>query len=276
MEKARFYETMGVPVPELAGSTSEWFRWQGFDTYVFTDNLGRIFVEAHQQNFVRSIFGLSAALNVVFTPQPENRVLVELGGAMWGDKIAAGAVGLLFLHPLLLTAAFGAWNQSQLDGKVYGHINNYLYTRTGRQPLFQPAAPYYPYADYPGTPAYYNYPPTTPPAGYGYGYYSQGYAPQGQQPPVPYNWPPQPATPPRRASWFDEQGMQPAFADSVNRAATWQAAIADGVINQAEIEAQEKLVAELQSKAEDTLSTDQKIKLAEILSEMNTLEKIAA
>ncbi len=272
MSNARFYDTKGVTPQELAGSVSEWFRYQDFDTYMYTDPNGRIFVEAHRQNFIRSILGLSAALNVVFTPQGENRVLVELGGALWGDKIVAGAVGFFLFPPLIVTAAIGAWQQGQLDEQLFKHLSDYIFSRTGQYPTTSMAMPYAPYTNYPVTPAYYNYPAA--PQGFDQGYYSYGYAPDGQSPPPATAWP-QPDSITQKASWFDQESMQNIFSASVSRMLTWQKAMEDGVINSDELQSQERLVADLQKQTEDTLNTEQKIKLAEILQEMTNLESAA-
>jgi|GEM_PF-897842 len=272
MSNARFYDTLGVTSQDLAGSVSEWFRYQGFDTYNSTDPNGRIFVEGHRQNFVRSILGLSAALNVVFTPQAEGRVLVELGGALWGDKIGAGAVGFFLFPPLIVTAAIGAWQQSKLDEELFTHLSNYIFSRTGQYPTISVANPYAPYTNYPTTPAYYNYPAA--PQSFDNGYYSYGYAPEGQQPPPSGDWP-QPTSTTQKASWFEPESMQNIFSASVSRMMTWQKAMEDGVINSDELQSQERLVADLQKQAEDSLNTEQKIKLAEILQEMTNLESTA-
>jgi hypothetical protein len=256
MAQACFFGTNGLPLPELSGVAAQWFQSQGFGTYVYTDPIGRIFVDAHKESLGRSIFGLSLALTVAFSQPQEGQMLVEFGGGIWGDKLVSGAVGLLFFQPLLVTSIVGAWQQSRLDDNVSSFLNTYIYQRTGRFPTYAPAIP-----------LWQNQGIATPPPPPS-NYYQTGYAPQG----LPSTQWPEPGFIPPRASWFDVESAHQVFFATYSRMPTWQAAIADGAIQPEEIKAQEKLIAELHGQAEVNLSSPQRMMLNEIMADMDALE----
>jgi hypothetical protein len=262
MFQACYFENNGLSIPELADATARWFADRGFSANVYPDPYGRTLVEAHKEDLGRSIFGLAAALTVAFTMQDNDRVLVEFGGGVWGDKVASGAVGFFLFPPLLITSLVGAWQQNKLDDEVTAYLNTYIFQRTGRYPQYAPAVPY---APYPVQPPNYSAP------GNWQGYYNPGYAPQGEQPPA--GWP-TPQTTYGRATWFDAATLQPVFNTTYSHMPTWQSAIADGVIKPEEIEAQEKLVAQIQGDAEVNLDNAQRIMLASILSDFDKLEQL--
>ncbi|MDM8549364.1 hypothetical protein QUF72_04765 [Desulfobacterales bacterium HSG2] len=53
-------------------------------------------------------------------------VNVEIGAGRWIDKAAAGAVSMLILWPLAVTAGIGAWRQANMPGRIFGHVAEYL------------------------------------------------------------------------------------------------------------------------------------------------------
>jgi hypothetical protein len=103
------------------------------------DQAGRTVVQAHKEGFLRTIFGLTNALTVTLTERPTGQLVVDLGGAAWGNKAAAGAVGLLLVPPVFFTTALGAWRQSKLDDRVYEVIGAYIQTRSGQPPTYATA-----------------------------------------------------------------------------------------------------------------------------------------
>jgi len=267
MPQARFYDLQNLTVPELAGVATDFFRRDNFNAGFQTDPSGRTILQVGKQDGARFILGLAYSLTVVFTPQPDGKVLIELGGESWGDKIASGAIGAFLVPPLLFTAAYGAWQQTQLDDRFWNFVDGFIYNRTGRPPQWVVAVPYY------NDPAQWPPSPPPPPAGYqAYQNSSYNYA-QGR-PPAPYPVPNAPVAISRRASWFDPATMQPVFNQQVGRMASWQAVMADGVINYEELNGQQAQVDKLQKKAEEMLDTDAKIKLAEVLTEVGRLEQL--
>ena len=282
MTQARFYTITNLPLSEIAGAAADFFRQDGFDTNVFTDFANRTVLQVGKERGARFLFGLAYSLTVIMTPQPDGRVLVELGGESWGDKVGSGVVGAIFFAPLLFTAAYGAWQQSELDDRFWGFLDNYIYNRTGQPPQPVNAVPYYnnstpaPQGDY--GPFYSSPPPAPPSQPYNYQAYQNytyGYAPQGGPQPaytVP-NIKTQPAFP-HKSSWFDDAGMQPIFEQQVGKMASWQTVIADGVITYQELNQQQDRVQQLQQHAEQLLDTNAKLKLAETLHELGRLEQL--
>jgi hypothetical protein len=274
MSAARFYEIGNLPLGEVANAAAGFFGRQDFMVNSYTDYNGRTIIQLNKQNGVRFIFGLAYSLTVVLAPQPDGRLLVELGGETWGDKIASGAVGVLLLPPLMFTAAYGAWQQSELDQNFWNFLDGFIYQRTGQPSRFYPATPIYNpgqtnwgqqnqgmYAPPPGANPNPSY------SAYQNQYY--GYAAQQPQPAAPT---PPPYQYPQRTNWFDPTSSQPVFDQQVGRMASWQAAIADGVITPAELNAQQERVDKLQKMTDDRLDNDQKLLLAEAISEINKLE----
>src|SRR5262245_13070719 len=51
---------------------------------------------------------------------------VEVFGGKWLDKVAVGAVSLVVLWPLLITAGVGAWKQNALLDEVYRTVSTFL------------------------------------------------------------------------------------------------------------------------------------------------------
>lgn len=293
MTQARFYTTHGVPVPELAAAAADFFRRDSFDAGFQTDYAGRTVLKIGKENTGRFILGLNFALTVVFTPQPDNRVLVELGGESWTDKIVGGALGAFFIFPLLFTAAYGAWKQSELDDQFWGFLDGHIQQRTGQWPNPIPAVPYLNAPDSQtngwqmGNLGEWNYapPPPPPPAGtpmpgfqayqnYNYGFVAPTQPQQGY-PPQP-TWAPAPMAGnlSQRISWFSSDNMQPIFDQQVGRMASWQAVMADGVINYDELNQQQERVTTLQQRTEEMLETDARISLVEAMRELGKLEQL--
>jgi hypothetical protein len=193
--------------------------------------------------------------------------LVELGGSDWTDKIVSGAIGALWITPLLFTAAFGAWKQSDLGNRVWDFLNGYIYNRTGQPANSVIAVPYYN-----GVP---NYNPNIPPPP-GVYYPSANYTSS-----VRDGFPPADARPSAGAtrptgsqdrSWFDPITMEPIFDQQIGRMASWQKAMEDGKIVDEEVQEQTEKVEKLRQSVEEKLDTNQKIKLAEVIASLEKLE----
>jgi hypothetical protein len=276
MNNARIYDPHAIPVPELANYVAGWFQNQEYQVGYRMDNWGRTIVQVYKSGFWRSVFGFRMALTTVFTPQSDGKVIVELGGETWDDKLIVGAVGFLVMPPLVLTAAIGAWQQSELDEQVWRVLADYIYSRTGQNPNPIVAVPYaYGYT----VPGGY-----TPPAEQQYqGYYSTGYAPQTADfstAPVPANpaeWPAATSATTSNGnvtSWFEIDNTIPAFSIGFTKLATWQKAIEDDKILDEEIEGQARLVESLREESKNLLDESQKTKVIEIIAIMERLEQM--
>ncbi|MFB3766046.1 MAG: hypothetical protein ACE14P_12480 [Methanotrichaceae archaeon] len=129
MVETRTFYAIGVDQRDLANMVSNWLKIHDFESQIVDLTDGRIAVQARQPESWRSILGMSSALNITFATRG-NDIIVETDAGKWADKIAVGAVGAFIIHPLLITAAYGAWKQSQLPDRVFGVIEQYL---KGRQ-----------------------------------------------------------------------------------------------------------------------------------------------
>jgi len=85
-------------------------------------------VQVSKRGSWRKVIGMSTALNVLLD-HDGTALTVEIGAGRWIDKAAAGSVSL-FLWPLAVTAAIGAWNQTKMPEKVFSFINQQLDKRT--------------------------------------------------------------------------------------------------------------------------------------------------
>lgn len=265
VDQARFYETHGLETTELANALADWFRLQEFEWRTYSDPSGRYVLQIRKQSTGRTILGLNYALTVSFKSQDDGRTLIELGGADWTDKIVSGAIGLFFLTPLLFTAAYGAWQQGELNNRVWEFLNGYIFNRTGKPANSVTAVPYYT-----GVPGYNpNVPP--PPGAY---YPAASYAPTGMGGFPPVTTGEARPTGSQDGSWFDPATMQPIFDQQIGRMASWQQAMADGKIVDEEVKEQTEKVDRLRQQVEEKLSTEQRIKFAEVVSTMERLETL--
>ena len=130
MGESRVFYAAGMDQKDLAGMVSSWLKVNDFNSQVVDLPNDKVAVQARQPESWRSILGMSSALNITFTKRG-NDLIVETDAGKWADKIAVGAVGAFILHPLLITAAYGAWKQSQLPDKIFGIIDQYLKEKQG-------------------------------------------------------------------------------------------------------------------------------------------------
>jgi len=124
MADRRIYSAPGIDVRSLADAISNWFKARDFETQVMMAPGGGYMIQARQPSTWRSVLGLSSALLVILTPRGES-LEVTTAAAKWADKVAVGAIGLV-IHPLLITAGYGAWKQSRLPDWVFEMISHYL------------------------------------------------------------------------------------------------------------------------------------------------------
>ena len=134
MAESRTFYASGIDQKDLARMVSGWLQINDFKSQIVDLPEGIVAVQARQPESWRSILGMSSALNITFTKRGSD-LIVETDAGKWADKIAVGAVGAFILHPLLITAAYGAWKQSQLPDRVFGVIEQYLKEKQGTSRL---------------------------------------------------------------------------------------------------------------------------------------------
>ena len=124
MEK-RSYPVKNFPVNKLAESLEEWYHSMGFETQVMSTQFRGLIIQARKEGFLRSVVGMSTAITVTLD-QKETYLLIEVGGANWADKAAAGAIGLVVFWPTLISAGFGAYEQGRVLKQSWDVIHRYI------------------------------------------------------------------------------------------------------------------------------------------------------
>lgn len=152
MSDFRSYNAPNLDLNALTTALTGWLRSQKFDGQVLGLSDG-VQVQARQTEGWRKLSGASAAMNVTMRKLGD-ALNVEIGAGQWGDKAAAGAVGMFLLWPLAFTAAYGAWQQNKLPDRILAFIDQFIATggqgmdvgtsfgRVGAPPPGTPAAPF--------------------------------------------------------------------------------------------------------------------------------------
>jgi hypothetical protein len=121
--KVRHFHAPGVDVARLSRHLTAWFENQKLEVQSWEGD-GEHIVQARSQTWQRAI-GAGAALTVVMSTD-DATLDVEIGGAKWLDKLAAGGVGMFVLWPAVFTAAFGGWRQYRLPQATFDYIERTL------------------------------------------------------------------------------------------------------------------------------------------------------
>lgn len=125
MSEQKIYCAPYIDINELSKKLEESFKKDKYDTQAFKAPNDGTTVQLRQKGSWRSALGMSSALTVTLTKQNEN-LIVDIGAAKWGEKAAVGAVGAVVFFPALITAAYGAWKQSQLPDQVFELIEQQI------------------------------------------------------------------------------------------------------------------------------------------------------
>jgi hypothetical protein len=115
---------------QLISSIESWLTGENFNVQklkIEEDNSTLLQVE--KKGGWRRFVGMSTALNIIFR-QETDYLNVEIGAGRWIDKGVVGAVSLVVLWPLAVTAGVGAWQQSKMPERVYSHIHDFLATHS--------------------------------------------------------------------------------------------------------------------------------------------------
>ncbi len=107
--ETRFYQTQNLDLQRIAQTLVFQFQGQGYQAQQFGD-AHQVIVQLHKESTLRTITGLNKALTISMQFSNDGTV-VTVGAHDWVDQIAVGAVGLV-IHPLLITAAVGAYQQN--------------------------------------------------------------------------------------------------------------------------------------------------------------------
>ena len=121
-----------MPAPVIAVSE---YQGKGYEAQQFGDS-NQASVQLRKENALRTITGFNKALGITFQSSG-SETLVQVGASDWVDQIAVGAVGLI-LYPLLVTAAIGAVQQSNVVHEVLNSIDELVHQQ---QPQAKVSAP---------------------------------------------------------------------------------------------------------------------------------------
>lgn len=126
--QTRTYHAPGLTDEELAEKVRLWFVSHQYETQLLRLPNGSIVVQGYRDDIWRVAVGLAAALTIQIKPLPDQSLEVTIGAGAWADKLFVAGIGLLLFLPLVLPAAWGTWEQYQLDKEVWQLIESALPT----------------------------------------------------------------------------------------------------------------------------------------------------
>jgi hypothetical protein len=125
MSQVKAFEFTSELLPKLIEKLETWLLGENFRVQTLKTEEGNSLIQIEKRGGWRKVVGMSTALNIVFQPV-ENILNVEIGAGRWLDKAAAGAISMVILWPLLVTAGIGAFQQMGMPDKIYGRIEYLL------------------------------------------------------------------------------------------------------------------------------------------------------
>jgi len=127
--KSRRYACSADAVARIIGDVRGWLNSQDFDTQQIQADQDSVLLQIKKRGSWRDFVGMATSLNVVFHPEQDDVLTVEIGAGKWVDKAAVGTVSLFILWPLAITAGIGAWEQMQMPEKIFDYIGSRLVYR---------------------------------------------------------------------------------------------------------------------------------------------------
>ena len=143
----------------LAEALEEWYQSMGFETQILSTQYRGLIIQARKEGFLRTVVGMSSAITVTID-QKETYLLIEVGGANWADKAGAAAIGFVVFWPTLVSAGFGAYEQTKILKQSWDVIHRYIMSYGARTPGAPPPSAHH-YT--PGVPPPFASPPPPPP-----------------------------------------------------------------------------------------------------------------
>jgi hypothetical protein len=124
--KTRTYQAPGLTAQDLAEKMRLWFAGKQYETQLLRLPEGSLVIQGYRDDIWRVAVGLAAALTIQIKPLPDQSLEVTIGAGAWADKLFVAGIGLLLFLPLVLPAAWGTWEQHQLDQEVWKVIESAL------------------------------------------------------------------------------------------------------------------------------------------------------
>ncbi len=119
--KIRRYATDGTDIPQLIADLKAWLVSQNFEAQQLNTESGGVMLQIKKQGGWRDWVGMATSLNILFH-EDDDALIVQIGAGKWADKIGAGAVSLILLWPLAISAGYGAWEQMKMPDNVFDFI----------------------------------------------------------------------------------------------------------------------------------------------------------
>lgn len=119
--KMRRYAADGADIPQLIADLKAWLVSQNFEAQQLNTEDGGVMLQIKKQGGWRDWVGMATSLNILFQDD-EDTLTVQIGAGKWADKIGAGAVSLILLWPLAISAGYGAWEQMKMPDNVFDFI----------------------------------------------------------------------------------------------------------------------------------------------------------
>ena len=117
----RTYACPDGDASRLIADVKAWLNAQGFDSQQMETETQSLLLQIKKRGNWRDWVGMSTSLNILFH-QAGDTLTVEIGAGKWLDKAAGGAVGMVLLWPLAITAGYGAWEQMKMPDKIFDYI----------------------------------------------------------------------------------------------------------------------------------------------------------
>ena len=127
--RLRRYSCSPDVIPRLIGDVRGWLNEQDFDTQQISTDQDSILLQIKKRGSWRDLVGMATSLNVAFHQGEDDTLTVEIGAGKWVDKAAVGAVSLVILWPLAITAGIGAWEQMNMPDKIFDYVGSRLVCR---------------------------------------------------------------------------------------------------------------------------------------------------
>lgn len=102
-----------------------WLNNEGFDLQQMKLENDEEMIQIKKRGSWRKFVGMGTSLNVIMKYKGRSLV-VYIGAGQWIDKAAVGAVSLIVLWPLLVTAGIGAWEQAKMPDRIFEFIGSRL------------------------------------------------------------------------------------------------------------------------------------------------------
>ncbi len=121
--ETRLYQTRDLNLQMIAEALVFEYRAQGYEAQNFGD-ANQTVVQLKKESTLRTITGLNKALTISMQ-RLNTGTDVKVGAQDWVDQMTVGAVGLV-IHPLLVTAAIGAYQQNSLIHEILTSIDRHI------------------------------------------------------------------------------------------------------------------------------------------------------